>query len=956
MLLLPECLLGCLFLANQIQAIAPLQDPRTPKLIEQWSSIDETYKLRPVSEPLSYELFLDLSDPDFYTYSGHVNIRMKYLEAASNSFYLNSAGLVIENVRVTKPNGEDLPVANVIPMEQYQQMYFGFAERLEQNAIYNVYLEFSNNIGTDLMGLYRSSYTVGNVTRYIATTHFESTYARMVFPCYDEPSYKALFDIQIRHRAQYHALSNMPIVEKLPEEDGQHIVTRFDRSPLMSTFLVAFIVSDYVTLSDDQERIKVYAPENQVKHTIYALDFAQKSLEYLESYIGHPFQLPKVDLVAIPDFNMDAMENWGLITFRSMYLIYDPQYTTARTKQNIADLITHEFVHSWFGNEVTPEWWTYLWLSEGFARYFEYYVTSQIESSWQLWDQFVVTNVHAALSQDDKASNRPMSYYATEPDVLNGLFDYVVYAKSASVIKMIQNVIGFETLQWALRDYIASRSYQTTKPDYLYESIQKYNQAPLPGTIAQIFNSWADNAGYPVVTVTRNGNTVTYSQKRFWTPVEGVVAPPDSKFFIPLNHITAADPVTAFEDTTATDWLTPSTPQITKDLLSSVEWILVNKLQTGYYRVNYDEQNWAALTNVLKTRLTSIPAVNRAQLIDDSCNLAKAGEISYKIPLTLLQYLEQETAYIPWSTAYNSLIHLNRMLSVSSDYSRFEHFVRTLAERVYASVLLTGSEQDHVTRLHRGNSVYLACYFGVERCLQDAQKLAQKMLTDQTYTVPEEVQSSVFCAINRYETTFQEELLKVLFDRYLPIEDDDPGMITRFITGMGCTRNVTTIKTYLALTVTNLPGFKLTGYERNQILTAVLSGSYEGLRESLRFMLEYYGDVSYLFHSLASIFTEFGNRINSKESFDLLKTIVDKYRNVFSDSVKAAADRAIVQAGQNVAWVEKHSAAIENWLEENGYELTTTPAPPGDDGGAASVGAGVVLTAVMMLLNLVVQM
>lgn len=286
---------------------------------------------------------------------------------------------------------------------------------------------------------------------------------------------------------------------------------------------------------------------------------------------------------------MGAMENWGLITFRAVYLIYDEKTTTARTKQNIADLITHEFVHSWFGNEVTPEWWTYLWLSEGFARYFEYYVTAQIENTWQLWDQFVVNNVHAALAQDDKYNNRPMSYDATEPDVLNGLFDYIVYAKSASVIRMIQNVIGYDTLIKALNDYITNRSYMTTKPEYLYASIAKFNTISLPGTITDVFNSWANNAGYPVVTVTRSGNVITWSQKRFWMPVEGQTAPPDTKFYIPLNYGTSSEAL--FNDTAASYWLTPEKPELTKELSSSVSWIVVNKQQTGYYRVNYDHEN-----------------------------------------------------------------------------------------------------------------------------------------------------------------------------------------------------------------------------------------------------------------------------------------------------------------------------------------------------------------------------
>ncbi|XP_062535564.1 aminopeptidase N-like [Armigeres subalbatus] len=946
-MLLLASLLAFSILATAADAAAPTIN--SPTLIERASTVDEGYRLSKISEPLSYKLYLDISDENFYAYRGSVDIEMRYLDTG-NYFYLNSAGVVIdsESIKVAKLGGDDIPVANFISMEQYEQLYFGFSERLEQNETYTVHIEFSNNIGTALKGLYRSSYTVGNITRFIATTHFESTYARTVFPCYDEPSYKAYFDVTIRHRSEYHALSNMP-VQNITQDDEQHSTTQFERSPYMSSFLLAFIVSDYQTLSKEEDRIRVYAPENQVQHTTYALDFASKSLQMLEGLLGHSFQLPKVDLIAIPDFNMGAMENWGLITFRAVYLIYDEATTTARTKQNIADLITHEFVHSWFGNEVTPEWWTYLWLSEGFARYFEYYVTSQIEIEWRLWEQFIVNNVHSAFSQDDKAGNRPMSFYATEPDVLNGLFDYVVYAKSASVIRMFQNVIGFGAFIYALNDYISSRSYTTTTPDYLYESLEKFNQAPLPDSIKVVFNSWADNAGYPVVTVTKNGRFVTLVQKRFWMPVEGVAAPEDTKFYVPINYATSAE--ADFEDTSAIDWLTPTVSEFIKELPTDVDWVLVNKQQTGFYRVNYDSVNWAALIEVLKSNNSNtIPVINRAQLVDDASNLAKAGELSYEIALSLLEYLERESEYIPWSTAYNALIHLNRMLSSNINYSRFEDFLRKITTNIYANVTLNAT--DHIARLHLGNSVYLACYFGVDECVNDAQAIMVQIMNNASYLCPEEVQSAAFCAINKHLPELSLDLMQTMFDQYLPIDNNDNGLLGRFITGMGCTRNETLIQLYLALTVTNLQGFQFTGSERNQILVAVLSGSYEGLRASLQFMLQYYPDISYLFGTVTNIFTEIGNRVNDKEGLDTLQEIITKYEGVFADSVKSAANAALVQAERNVAWVNKHSAAISSWLVSNDYTLSTTTVSPGG-GGASSIVAGFLLTLVMMLLAII---
>ncbi|XP_055523956.1 aminopeptidase N-like isoform X2 [Wyeomyia smithii] len=663
----------------------------------------------------------------------------------------------------------------------------------------------------------------------------------------------------------------MPVQEIEVDEDGNFITTKFEKSPLMSSYLLAFVVSDYKTLSSENDIIKVYAPETEVQHTTYAKNFAVKSMESLESLFGRKFQLPKVDLVPIPDFNRGAIENWGLITFRATYLIYDEHNTPARTQQTIANLITHEFVHSWFGNEVTPEWWTYLWLSEGIARYFEYYVTAQIESDWQLWEQFIVNNVHSALSQDDKNDNRPMNYYATNPEELNSLFDYVVYAKSASVIRMIENVIGFEAFRAALENCITQRSYQTTNPDYLYNSIEEFNEADLPSSISEIFSSWASSTGYPLVLVTKNGNSVTISQKRFWMPVEGETAPEDTKYYIPINYATSI--VADYNNTTPDDWLTPTNTQIMKEFPSAIEWILLNKLQASYFRVNYDSENWAALTAILKSdRMESIPVINRAQLVDDVCNLAKAGEISYDIALSLLLYLERETEYIIWSTAYNALIHLNMMLLGNDNYSRFEDFMRSLTVNIYSNVRLI-DRSNHIVRLHHGNTAYLACYFGVDNCVKDAQTLVQQMLDDDSYVIPEEEQAAAFCALNKYDMALGSEALTALFDRYLPIQESESGLITQFIAGLGCSRNTTMISFHLSLTINNIPGFQLTGIERTEILTAIIKGSYEGLFESLNFILKNYPDIAYKYSSLTGIFAEIGNRINNHQTFELFQDI-----------------------------------------------------------------------------------
>uniref|UniRef100_A0A182PTS8 Aminopeptidase n=1 Tax=Anopheles epiroticus TaxID=199890 RepID=A0A182PTS8_9DIPT len=918
---------------------------------------DSRYLLSKVSEPINYKLYLDITNYDFFSYNGTVEITFRYT-GDQNHLYLNSDGLVIVegSVKVSRPDGTDLPVSNIIHLEQFEQIYFGFGERLQTGEQYKIRLGFLNNIGTELKGLYRSSYMAGNTMRYLATTHFESTYARSVFPCYDEPAYKATFDVTIRHRTEYRALSNMPAKNSVT--DGDYTETTFGTTPLMSTYLLAFVISDFKTLSRESDRFRVFAAEDKVAHTEYALEFLGNSLRTLETFFGRQYQLPKVDLIALPDFAMGAMENWGLITFREQYLIYEEGVTTARTKQNIADLITHELTHMWFGNEVTPEWWTYLWLSEGFARYFEYYITSQLEPTWKLWDQFIVNNVHSALSQDCSSDNRMMSYYATDPAVLNDLFDYVVYAKSASVIRMVQNVIGFDTLRQALNDYLRSRSYLTTKPQYLYVSIEKFRTVDLPASVEAIFESWANNPGYPVVMVTvdRTARTFTASQKRFWMPNE-VDTPPENKlFYIPLNYGSNVASPSNFDDTAPTFWLTPQDPTTTVSLESGVEWVVVNKQQTGYYRVNYDAESWQKLIDVLNSDRfeDQLPIINRAQLVDDVANLARAGEVRYDVALSLMQYLERETEYIPWATAYNALLHIDRMYSSSAQHERFLTYLRTITSCMYENVRLAGL-MDQMSRLHRGNTVYLACYSGVQKCLDDAHALANTAVADASSIIPEEVQATVFCVLHRYPSTTL-NVQSDMFEKYLRMANSPQHleMINRFLTGVGCARNETILEYYLSLTTHNSPGLPITAEQRNQIYLGLINGNPVTRLAALRYLKEHFSSVTYLLTSVTPIFTELGNRINAKAQYEVLKDIVDRFGGTLSTVAKAAADTALVQADQNIRWIEGHAEAITTWLVENEYEGTTVPPPNGGDGddGATvhSVGIMAALGCAMALV------
>lgn len=294
------------------------------------------------------------------------------------------------------------------------------------------------------------------------------------------------------------------------EEFNNYTLTQFIETPKMSTYLLAFVVSDFMADNTTDGDYHVWYPKQENKPAEYALNFAPQAMEMLSNYVNRSYQLPKADFAAIPDFEMGAMENWGLITFRSLYLLYTDWKKSIRYHQSGALLITHELAHMWFGNEVTPKWWNDLWLSEGMARFFEYFITDKIENDWQIWNQFQVTNLQSALSQDDKNDNvRAMSSQILNPN--DAKFDYLVYAKSASVIRMFREYLGYDIFQNGIRNYLELKSYGNVVAEDLYNALEKEVNKTVglefPYDVGTLFKSWVDEIGYPVVNANINYET-----------------------------------------------------------------------------------------------------------------------------------------------------------------------------------------------------------------------------------------------------------------------------------------------------------------------------------------------------------------------------------------------------------------------------------------------------------------
>ncbi|KAJ8335470.1 hypothetical protein SKAU_G00388120 [Synaphobranchus kaupii] len=375
--------------------------------------------------------------------------------------------------------------------------------------------EFQGELANDLRGFYRSEYVEDGVKKVVATTQMQPTDARKAFPCFDEPAMKAVFLITLIHEPGTVALSNGMDEETINTTiDGVAVTwTRFEPTERMSTYLLAFIISDFTYISSAEEGvlIRIWARRKAIGEGQgeYALEVTGPILKFFENYYNATYPLSKSDQIALPDFNAGAMENWGLITYRETALLYDQTRSSNGDKETIATIISHELAHMWFGNLVTMNWWNDLWLNEGFATYVSYLGANDAEPEWGVKDLMVLYDVHGVFAVDALASSHPLSSKEDEinkPEQINELFDSITYSKGASVLRMLSNFLS--------------------EPVFT-QGLQAVNSTPsldLPRSVNDIMNRWILQMGFPVVTI--DTSTGELSQKHFLLDPESVVDRP----------------------------------------------------------------------------------------------------------------------------------------------------------------------------------------------------------------------------------------------------------------------------------------------------------------------------------------------------------------------------------------------------------------------------------------------
>jgi puromycin-sensitive aminopeptidase len=602
------------------------------------------YRLPTTVLPHHYRLTL-VPDLIAATFTGDVEIDLS-VEGTTSSIVLNAAEIEIASatLRSSDRTSERAPTSVTLDAEE-ERAVLEFDGPLAAGPA-TLHLTFTGILNDKLRGFYRSTFTdQSGVERVLATTQMESTDARRAFPCFDEPEFKATFEVTLIVDEGLNAYSNSPVVEEMPEPDGKRRV-HFSPTMVMSTYLVAFVVgplehTDPVDV--DGVPLRVVHPLGKGHLTAFALDVGAHALRFFTDYFGIPYPGDKLDMVAIPDFAAGAMENLGCITYRESALLVDPA-TAARVElERVADVICHEIAHMWFGDLVTMKWWNGIWLNEAFATFMEILAVDAYRPEWQRWVSFGVER-EAAMAVDGLHSTRPVEFPVGRPEEAEGMFDVLTYQKGGSVLRMLEQFIGPDVFREGIHDYLVNHAYANTETADLWNALERSSGRP----VATIMDTWINQGGYPLMTVGEGGAVAQQPFSYSGSPGGAI----GSRWQIPILYRTLGS-----DDSWAESGLLTA-PSGTVDDVSDTEFV-VNAGGSGYYRVAYSTDSVARLA----TRLHQLTPLERYNLVSDTWAATLAGDAPLADLLRLARALVDSGEGDPsvWSVVIGALGLLDRV-------------------------------------------------------------------------------------------------------------------------------------------------------------------------------------------------------------------------------------------------------------------------------------------------------
>lgn len=627
--------------------------------------------------PKNYDMTFE---PDFqnFTFSGKEKISI-HITKPTNKFVLNSAEIKVKNCYVIIKRKTLKAKINL--NDKNEELTVTLPKKIRGSA--DLFIEFVGILNDKLVGLYRSEYKdKQGKTKFMATTQFEAADARRAFPCWDEPEAKATFDVSVITENNHTAISNMPVVSK--KKTGKKTLFKFGRTPVMSTYLLYVGVGELEFLQGriGKTQIRIVTTKGKKNLGKLSLEFTKQFLKWYEDYFKIPYPLPKLDMIAVPDFASGAMENWGAITFRETILLYDPKTSSTETKQHIAEVISHEIAHQWFGNLVTMKWWNDLWLNESFATFMATKAVHSYYPEWDLWDQFLKSETSGAMSLDALKTSHPIDVKVNKPSEVREIFDEISYNKGGSVLRMLENFLGEQSFRKGLKNYLIKHKYGNATTEDLWDALEKVSRKP----VRKMMNSWVRQIGYPIIEAAAKDSKLLLSQKRYLSEKDGTSQ--KGSWIIPVSIKTPDDLTFKL--------MTKKSEIVTLD----ADWFKLNSGQMGLYRVKYDDDMLDKLKELVEQKILS--NTDRWGLHHDLFSLCISGQISLQQFLDFAKAYFDEDDYLVSSDLAGSLDFLYLLTSGESFWDTIKEYNKEYFQKLFDSLGWDKKEEEkHTTALLR---------------------------------------------------------------------------------------------------------------------------------------------------------------------------------------------------------------------------------------------------------------
>ena len=870
-------------------------------------STPEAFVLPGAVRPARYAIKLE---PDLrqFTFKGEENIAIEVVEATSE-IVLNAIEIQVESATLSK-DGTVVSTKEIRLDSSKETVTLDFGQTIPLGKG-DLALTFTGLLNDKLHGFYRSQY-VGpeGDQKYLAATQFEATDARRAFPCWDEPAHKAIFEVTLVIPSDLKAISNTPVVAESQPRPGITEL-RFADTPVMSTYLLAFLVGDLTSIESQYQgtsgttRVAVWTTRGKEEQGRFALDTSVKLLSFFNDYFGIPYPLEKLDHIALPDFAAGAMENWGAITYRETALLVDEANSSAGTRQRVAEVVAHEMAHMWFGDLVTMQWWDDLWLNESFASWMGTKAVDWLFPDWEMWTQFVNMDTNRALTLDGLKNSHPIEQQVTNPAEVNQLFDAISYSKGASIIRMLEQYLGAEAFQRGLQEYISAHQYSNARTEDLWSALESASGEP----VTSIMDTWTKQMGYPVLQVEATGppghRELVLSQERFvYDRLLEYHGPEPEVWRVPIRVTHGGrEPATLLMDGRQARVPLEAPAGEAPAGTGGQQWFKINPLQTGFFRVNYQPEDWERLVPAIRSQ--ELPAADRLGIQNDAYSLSRSGILPVTQFLSLAQAYGNETDASVWGDISSNLRDIEVLLNGQPEFERYRAFARAIFKPAANRIGWEAQAgEGHLDTLMRSIVLSQIGSYGDQEVLDQARERFQQHIKDRAGVRPD-IRGVVFSLTGQAgdraiydqlwklekETDLQEEKIRLLIalTRF-----EDRGLLSETLErSLSSEVRLQDTISVVSGVASNPAGRKL---------------AWEFVKDNWPEFDQRYGTGGFGLMRLVSMCGTF----TSAESLDDVETF-------FAGHPAPAAERTIRQAVErirlNIKWLEQNQDEVAAWLD-----------------------------------------